>query len=328
MTSLGPAIYRQQIDLNHSEPPMKLSPTTNSPETEALFASLLDRFSSQWPHLSDKPEESAVSGIRALWLAATGRHCSVERAVEEQLPALRPEHEQTLSQLIERRLSGVPLAHLLGWQQFMGIEFKAGPQALIPRKETEILGNAALKCLRNIVRSRGAATIMDVCTGSGNLAISLAAREPACKMYAADLCPEAVELANQNRALHQLQDRVEFRVGDLFAPFGQGDFDGKMDMVVCNPPYLSTSKVGVLPPEIGQFEPKAAFDAGSFGVAIVNRLIADAPRFLKPESWLCFEVGLGQGPFFMTRLQRAGVYKTIETAADADGQIRVLIART
>jgi release factor glutamine methyltransferase len=233
-----------------------------------------------------------------------------------------------LEQMIEQRLRGVPLAHLLGWQQFMGLELKAGPQALIPRKETEILANAALNCLREAVRARGSAKIIDVCTGSGNLALALAAHEPHCQVFAADLCPDAVELAKENAKVHNLQGRVEFRAGDLFAPFGGPEFQGAMDLVVCNPPYLSSSKVRALPREIGQFEPREAFDAGAFGLAIISRLIAEAPRFLKPESWLCFEVGLGQGPFFESRLKSAGFYRTVETAADAAGEVRALIART
>jgi release factor glutamine methyltransferase len=101
-----------------------------------------------------------------------------------------------------------------------------------------------------------------------------------------------------------------------------------MDLVVCNPPYLSSSKVRALPREIGHFEPREAFDAGAFGLAIISRLIAEAPRFLKPESWLCFEVGLGQGPFFASRLKSAGPYRTIDTAVDSAGEVRALIART
>lgn len=295
---------------------------------DQLFTTLVESFASRWPLLSDKPEENPTSAIRALWFAAAGHGCSVQKASEGRLPHLTGAARSRLSKLIERRLSGVPLAHLVGWQSFMGLEFKAGPQALIPRKETEILGNAALKCLREIVRTRGHVKIFDLCTGCGNLAIALAANEPACHVYAADLSPEAIGLAKENAAFHELQGRVEFRVGDLFAPFAQGDFDGAVDMVVCNPPYLSTAKVRALPREIGEFEPKAAFDAGSFGLAIINRLISETPRYLKPASWLCFEVGLGQGTFFASRLKQVAAYRTVETAVDAAGEARALIAGT
>lgn len=289
---------------------------------------LAKALSSKWPQLADKPEENPVAALRALWLAACGQGCSIQKAAGGSLPGLDAAHRETLKGLIERRLSGVPLAHLLGWQQFMGLELKAGPQALIPRKETEILGAAALNCVREIVRTRGSARVIDVCTGSGNLALSLASHEPNCRVFAADICPGAIDLAVENARIHNLQDRVDFRVGDLFAPLDNPEFHGSMDLVVCNPPYLSSSKLRALPREIGEFEPREAFDAGAFGLAIINRLVSDAPRFLKPESWLCFEVGLGQGPFFASRLKSSGHYRTIDTASDSAGEIRTLIART
>jgi release factor glutamine methyltransferase len=295
---------------------------------DQLFATLVESFAPRWPHLSDKPEENPTSAIRALWFAAAGRGCSVQKASEGRLPHLTGAAKDRLDQLIGQRLSGVPLAHLIGWQSFMGIELKAGPQALIPRKETEILGNAALKCLREMARARGHVKVVDLCTGCGNLAIALAAVEPACHVFAADLSSEAIGLAKENAAFHRLQERVEFRVGDLFAPFAREDFDGSVDMVVCNPPYLSSAKVRALPREIGEFEPTAAFDAGSFGLAIINRLISETPRYLKPASWLCFEVGLGQGPFFVSRLKQVAAYRTVETATDAAGEVRALIAGT
>jgi len=299
-----------------------------SVSADQAIDSLSKALCSKWPQLADKPEENPVAALRALWLTASGKGCSIQKAADVNLPVLDAAGRETLKSLIERRLSGVPLAHLLGWQQFMGLELRAGPQALIPRKETEILGTAALNCVREIVRTRGSARVIDVCTGSGNLALSLASHEPNCRVFAADLCPEAVNLAKENAQVHNLQDRVDFRVGDLFAPLDQPEFHATMDLVVCNPPYLPSSKLRALPREIGEFEPREAFDAGAFGLAIITRLIADAPRFLKPESWLCFEVGLGQGPFFASRVKSAGPYRTIETAVDSAGEVRALIART
>src|SRR4051812_33268518 len=107
------------------------------------LALLLEHFAPIWPSLPDKPEENAESAIRALWFAAAGSSRSVEKARLGELPPWDEHLRSRLHAMIERRISGVPLAHLLGWQQFMGLEFKAGPQALIPRKETEILGHAA-----------------------------------------------------------------------------------------------------------------------------------------------------------------------------------------
>jgi release factor glutamine methyltransferase len=294
----------------------------------AKFDLLVGAFSAGWPSLPDKPEETPAASIRALWFAALGQPRSLQNLPGGDLPALGPEAESRLQQLIERRLSGVPLAHLVGRQGFMGLEFIAGPQALIPRKETEILGRVALNCVREIQLARGPARVIDLCTGSGNLAIALAVHEPACRVFASDLCAEAVALAQENARLHRVQDRVEFRVGDLFAPFADGEFDASADLIVCNPPYLSSSKVGALPREIGEFEPRAAFEGGGFGLTIISRLINEAPRYLKPGSWLCFEVGLGQGTYLASHLKRLGTYRTVEPARDESGEIRALLAAT
>lgn len=305
---------------------MEISPAKTVDNQNQLLASLISRFSARWPSLVDKPEESPESAIRALWFAAANRNRSVQKAAEGELPVLNAPEQNRLDQLLEQRLSGVPLAHLIGWQQFMGLEFKASPQALIPRQETEILGNAALKCLREVVSRNGQANVIDMCTGSGNLAIALATHEPACRVFAADLCVDAIALAKENAKVHLLEERVDFRVGDLFAPF-QGELEGMADLVVCNPPYLSTAKVRQLPREIGEFEPREAFDAGSFGLGIISRLISEAPRYLKPKSsWLCFEVGLGQGDFFASRLERTGTYQNVQTVKDNAGEVRALIA--
>jgi release factor glutamine methyltransferase len=241
------------------------------------------------------------------------------------LPFLNERGRARLKELLRNRLAGVPLAHLLGWQNFMGLELRAGPQALIPRKETEILGKAALGCLRELIRSRGYAKVIDVCTGSGNLALALAAAEPVCEVCGADISSKAIALAEENARLHGLEGRVQFRSGDLFAPFGE-DFHGKVDLIVCNPPYLPSGKARSLPREIADFEPREAFDAGMLGVSIITRLIAEAPSFLAPQSWLCFEVGMGQGPFFISRLKALDKYKIIESATDTAGFARAIMA--
>src|SRR5687768_16464763 len=225
----------------------ELSVLNGPVSADQAIDSLAKALCSKWPQLADKPEENPVAALRALWLAGAGANCSIQKAGGARLPDLDAAGRETLKDLITQRLSGVPLAHLLGWQQFMGLELRAGPQALIPRKETEILANAALKCLREAVRARGSAKVIDVCTGSGNVALALAAHEPHCQVVAADICPDAVELAKENAKVHNLQDRVEFRAGDLFAPFDTAEFHGTMDIVVCNPPYLSSSKVRALP---------------------------------------------------------------------------------
>ena len=247
----------------------------------------------------DKPEESAANALRA-------NQCAP--------------------------VQGTLLAHLTGPQCSMGIEMLAGPEALIPRKETEILGGAALDVLRETAAANGNALVIDLCTGCGNLALALAYHEPACQVFAADLSPEAVDLARRNAEYlapqsPAIQERVTFAVGDLFEPFDDARFVGRVDIVICNPPYISSRRVDEMAAEVSDYEPRLAFDGGPFGVSVLVRLLAEAPRYLKPGGWLCFEVGLGQGDLIRRRLERSSEYGAIETRSDPDGHPRALLAR-
>ena len=292
-----------------------------------LYQEILIAVSAALTVLPDKPEETPDTTLRALWFAAANQPCSVAQALSRTLPSLDPEAQARLDELIQKRLTGVPLAHLTGRQNFMGLDFLAGPEALVPRQETELLGHTALAKLRTRLAEDVSATIIDVCTGSGNLAIALAHQEPRCQVFASDLSADAVGLARQNVAHHGLGHRVDVMEGDLFAPFAGPTFQRQVDLVVCNPPYISSGKINTLPPEIVDFEPHLAFDGGGFGFSLLSRLIQEAPRYLRPSAWLCFEVGRGQGDYLGRSLKRLNAYRQVESICDASGEIRVLAAQ-
>ncbi|MBN2394323.1 MAG: peptide chain release factor N(5)-glutamine methyltransferase [Anaerolineae bacterium] len=292
-----------------------------------LYCELLSEITDQRLYLADKPQESPEGALRALWFLAAGECRAVERCLEGDLPYLSEAAMRCLRALVYTHMQGMPLAHLTGRQCFMEIEMLAGPEALIPRKETEILGYAAFDALQTVVAANGHAQVIDLCTGCGNLALALAYHEPNCQVFAADLSPEAVALAQRNAAHLALQHRVTFSVGDLFASFEDERFVNQVDMVVCNPPYISSQRVGEMPAEVSDYEPRLAFDGGPFGVSILVRLITEALRYLKPGGWLCFEVGLGQGDLIRRRLERNGAYSDIDVRFDTDGNSRVLLAR-
>jgi release factor glutamine methyltransferase len=229
--------------------------------------------------------------------------------------------------LITQRLSGVPLAHLTERQRFMGLELLAGPDALIPRHETEMLAGAAIARATELAKGQSSLLAVDVCTGSGNVALAVAHHVPTARVFAADLSENAVALARRNAELLGLTARVTLAAGDLLAPFDNAEFHGKVDVLSCNPPYISTGKLETMPTEIIGFEPSLAFDGGPLGIRIIQRLITEAPKFLRSGGWLCFEVGLGQGVPVKNRVIKSGHFEDVETVNDSQGDPRAIVAR-
>ncbi len=292
---------------------------------DTLFRTLHDRLASSLQTLPDKPRENPESTLRALWHAAAEQPRSVVTAGREGLPVLHDEARRCrLQELVDRRLAGEPLAHLTGRVHFMGLDVLCGPEALIPRVETEQLVHACIELLRHDAMRRPA-RVVDVCTGSGNIAFALAHHVPDAEVRGADISAEALALAERNRR-HLGLERVELRRGDLLAPFGS-EFDGTVDLVACAPPYILSAKVGQMAPEIAAHEPRLAFDGGPLGVTILLRLLEESPRLLRRGGWLALEVGLGQGPAMGRRLQRDPHYDEVRPLADARGDVRVVLAR-
>ena len=294
------------------------------------YRKLRERLAAGLNLLPDKPEESPESTLRALWYTAAGHPCSAAAALHGELPELLANGLplQTLELFVARRLAGEPLAHITGRQRFMGLDMLSGPQALIPRAETEQLARASIELLQPSGIQRP--TVIDVCTGCGNLAFAIAHHVADAEIFGTDLSEDAIALAERNGVHLGMQARVTFRTGDLLAPFETPDFLGQVDLIVCNPPYIASAKINhadQMATEIADHEPRLAFDGGPFGVAILMRLVEEAPRFLRAGGWLAFEVGLGQGPALTRRLQRDDAFDEVRARADADGAVRVILAR-
>lgn len=288
------------------------------------YATRLQRLRQDWQPIPDKPEETAETTLLALcWTAAGSPRSVVAAGASDAFPVLDVDAQRRLDDLLDSRLAGVPLAHLTGRQHFLGLELMAGPEALIPRAETELLGRAAVGLAQEI-----AATLaIDVCTGCGNLALALVHHVDGIQAHGSDLSDDAVALARRNAAMLGLEERTGFRSGDLLTPFDTPQFAGRVDLIVCNPPYISSGKVAAMAPEISAHEPRLAFDGGTLGVSILTRLMHEAPALLRAGGWLAFEVGAGQGAAMARRLRNDGNWDQVREHSDADGVVRVVLAR-
>jgi release factor glutamine methyltransferase len=189
------------------------------------------------------------------------------------------------------------------------------------------LGGAAIAAAQSVAREQSSVLAVDVCTGSGNIALAIAKQVATARVHGADLSEDAVALAGRNAAHLQLAQRVQFAAGDLLEPFDNTDFLGKVDVLTCNPPYITSAKVEHMAGEISAHEPRLAFDGGPFGVAILMRLLQEAPRFVRPGGWLLFEVGLGQGPALIKRLEKNAAFHSVAPILDEQGAVRAISVR-
>lgn len=294
---------------------------------QVLYRQLCAELEARLQLLPDKPEETAESCLNALWAFAAGNPMSATAAGQLQAVDLSQAQQEIVKAGVEKRLAGAPLAHITGRQSFMGIELLASKSALIPRKETEILAHLALKSIDEISTRVDVPRVIDVCTGSGNLALAVLTLRPDIQIWGADLSPEAVTLAAENAAHLGLDDNIRFLPGDLLAPFDSDDFHSNVDLIICNPPYILSSNVSAMAPEISQHEPDMAFNGGPFGIKILDRIIKESARYLKPGAWLCLELGAGQGPFVEKRIVKSGLYRDLDLACDSEGVVRALRAR-
>lgn len=293
------------------------------PDEQAVHDAALTRLQRGLQPLSDKPDETAATTLRALWHLAAGNRLSVQAAAETALPTLDREAMGRLHNLLDQRLQGTPLAHITGRERFMGLDMLAGAQALIPRRETELLARTAIA----LVDAASVTLVLDACTGSANVAASIAAARPLARVHASDLSTDALELAQRNIEHLGLTSRVSLHQGDLLGAFDAPVFAGRVDLIACNPPYISAARRAALASEIAAHEPSLAFDGGALGVRILQRLVRDAPAFLRAGGWLVFEIGAGQGRAVADRLRADGRYDEITPVSDATGEVRVLRAR-
>jgi release factor glutamine methyltransferase len=222
--------------------------------------------------------------------------------------------------LIRQRIEGCPVAYLVGRKEFFSLELEVGPAVLIPRPDSECVVD---ECLR-LAREMPEPTVLDIGTGSGNLAVAIARQHKGAKVTAVDLSPEALAVAQRNAAKHGLESRVRFLHGDLFAPVPA---DERFDFVVSNPPYIPHAEIAQLAPGVRDYEPHLALDGGEDGYAVFDRLVREASAHLKPGGYLIVEIGSPQEGPARQRIQAVAGYELAKTLHDGSGHPRVLRAR-
>ncbi|BBE20552.1 protein-N(5)-glutamine methyltransferase PrmC, methylates polypeptide chain release factors RF1 and RF2 [Aquipluma nitroreducens] len=294
---------------------------------EVLFQKYLTELESQLSILTDKSEENALNTLYALWHTVAGNRVSPIKAIKLDLPILEPNQISDLDELIKCRLQGVPLAHLTERQNFMGLDYIVNKGLYIPRKETELLAETAIKLVLKDYSTQSKVSVIDLCTGIGTVALAIANYCKDTIILGSDIYKPAIEAAIINAKHFKLESRVSFYNSDMFDPFESMEIKNKVDIIVSAPPYISTVKVKQMAKEIAEHEPSEAFDAGPFGLSIFNKLISISPEYLCNNGYLIFECGLGQGEYLGKKLRSNVNYGEVTEICDEHGNIRVLKAR-
>lgn len=224
-------------------------------------------------------------------------------------------------ELLLRRRAHEPAAYLTGRREFYGLTLAVGPGVLIPRPETEHLVDEGLKRLGGLIAPR----VLDLCTGSGAVAIAMLAERPQAEAIGVDQSRAALEFARANAITHGVEGRSAWRAGDLYAPVAAAG--GFFDLITANPPYVTEAEWDALEPQVRDYEPREALVAGPGGLEVTERIIAGAGAHLRAGAWLCLELGMGQAREASRLAARCGAFDAIETARDLAGVERVLCCR-
>jgi release factor glutamine methyltransferase len=229
-----------------------------------------------------------------------------------------------LRELVRRAGQNEPIAYLVGKTEFYSMELNVTPDCMIPRPETELLVQRAIEFLRT---RNGIQYVCDLCTGSGCIAVAIAKNYTNAKIIATDICDAALAVAATNVEKYQLQDKITLLSGDLFDPIIPQLDVGKFDLIVCNPPYVSSSEYEKLDKNVKDYEPRLALFAGDDGLDIYHRIIEKVDSFLKSEAAFILEIGYAQGQAIKELLEQAGTFADIKIEKDFHNNDRIVTAK-
>jgi release factor glutamine methyltransferase len=210
-------------------------------------------------------------------------------------------------ELLQRRANREPLQYITGKQEFYGLDFEVSTDVLIPRPETEIIVENALEILREIEHPR----FCEVGVGSGCISVAILHELKNASADGLDISEKALEIARKNAATHQVLERFSLKLSDIFDILQ----DEKFDLIVSNPPYISSEEMTNLQTEVGRFEPWTALTDGKDGYSIIEKIVKDAPRFLGPKGYLLMEIGFGQAERVFEMFDRE-IWQTVEILPD------------
>jgi release factor glutamine methyltransferase len=223
-------------------------------------------------------------------------------------------------ELIQRRVAGWPVAYLVGSRDFYLLTFEVSPAVLIPRPDTETLVVEALAFLKPLTNP----TVLDLGTGSGCIAVSIAHQKKDARVVAIDISPDALEIARRNAVRHRVADRITFLHGDLFTPLPPGS---TFDLIVSNPPYIAAHEFAGLAPDVRDHEPRAALDGGPDGLTFYRRIAAGVGLVLRPSGKLLVEIGATQDTDVRAILGSQPELEVGPTIKDLAGHPRVVAAK-
>jgi release factor glutamine methyltransferase len=238
------------------------------------------------------------------------------------------EDYNSLQDMIMRRIDGEPLQYITGNVNFYGHDIIVRKGVFIPRPETEVLVDIVVKHARLIrnarLRGKGKLRILDLCTGSGNIAISLTKILPECKILSSDISDTALNIAKENAAIHSVFDRIEFIKADLLNM--PQKYKGRFDIIACNPPYIVSGDMKYLAKEISR-EPIQALVGGEDGMDFYRRIIKYSPEFLKKNGMIILEIGDSKSMKIKEIIKNSAVFSQVEFSDDLNGIRRVAAAR-
>lgn len=242
---------------------------------------------------------------------------SKEHLITHDLQEIGAVQQQQYSCYIKEIIEGTPLQYITKKQEFMKLEFYVDKAVLIPRPDTEIVVEEAIR----IAKKQSHAKILDLCTGSGAIGISIAKYVEGSEVVLADISKEALQIAKRNVEQNQVEKQVSLIETDLFS-----NIKGKFDFIVSNPPYIKTKEIDTLAKDV-QSQPRLALDGGENGLKCYTKIIQEAYQYLKPNGYLCLEIGYNQKEQVIGLLEEANHYKEIQSKKDLGRKDRVVIAR-